>query len=203
MDTTKERILEAAVSLMKTLGKEGLTVDAAAELAGVTRKTVYNHFSGREELVDSAAMAWVDRTLASLRALADDPGLSLPAKLNAVIERGLMEMRTSGRITRSPRLEAELLTPVAAKRELEQRLRSFIGGIVRLAQDAGYVRPEFGSERLTLVIMNVVEGLCLSERPDDSSYNPTEVLKDSLRAILGGVLTDKGRIDLTDLVPLS
>ncbi|HOX92242.1 MAG TPA: TetR/AcrR family transcriptional regulator, partial [Spirochaetales bacterium] len=170
MDTTKERILDAALSLMKTLGKDGLTVDAAAELAGVTRKTVYNHFSGRDALVDEASMTWVDKNLAALRSLASDPVLNPPAKLSAVVEYGLSVMRQSGRITRSRRMEAELLAPAAAKRELEQRLSEFISEIVQLAQDAGYIRPEFATSRLTLIIMNIVEGLCLSQRPDDSSY---------------------------------
>mgnify|MGYP002352204883 CR=1 FL=1 len=43
LDTTRERILEAASAIIKESGPEGLTVEAAADLAGVSRKTIYNH----------------------------------------------------------------------------------------------------------------------------------------------------------------
>lgn len=198
MDETKARILEAATSLLKTMGIEGLTVEAAADLAGVSRKTVYNHFANRYALVDEAATAWVDKTLSSLKTIADDPSLNVAAKLNAVVERGFAEMRAGGRLMRRPHIQTGAGNLLTARQELAARLRAFIVAIVEEAQSAGYVRQGFDTGRLSWVIINMVEGLMLSEEPDDLPFSKIDVLKDSLRAILGGVLSPKGAADLRD-----
>lgn len=200
MDATKEKILEAAISLLKTLGKEALTVDAAAELAGLTRKTVYNHFASRENLVEEASLAWVNRTLALLTSIVADPELTLPEKLNRTIEQGLNEMRSGARLTRSPRLEAELQAPAMAKRELEERLFAFIKNFVSMAQAAGYIQNKFTSHRLALIIMNIVQGIFLSNHPDTEENALVDIFKDSLQAILGGVLNEQGRTELKEIL---
>ena len=72
MDPTKENILQSALNLMKATGKEGLTLEAVADLAGITRKTLYNHFSGREEIIEEASMLWIESTLNSLKEISED-----------------------------------------------------------------------------------------------------------------------------------
>lgn len=196
MDPTKEIILESALKLMKSTGKEGLTLEAVAELAGVTRKTLYNHFSGRDEIIEEASMLWIETTLSSLKTIAEDSNLSMAEKISTVMIQGLNEMRSGSRLTRSPRLEAALLSPAKTKITLEKRLHQFVSEIVGLAQKAGYIKKEYEAESLTLVILNVVEGLCLTEPMEDSPYSATDILRLSLRAILAGVLTDKGLEDL-------
>ncbi len=199
MDPTKENILQSALNLMKATGKEGLTLEAVADLAGITRKTLYNHFSGREEIIEEASMLWIESTLNSLKEISEDASLSMAEKINLVMEQGLNEMRSGSRLTRSPRLEAALLRPAKTKIALEKRLHQFVSEIVCLAQEASYIKKEFETESLTLVILNVVEGLCLTEPMEDSPYSATDILRVSLRAILGGVLTEKGLGDLKTL----
>lgn len=199
MDPTKENILESALKLMKSTGKEGLTLETVAELAGVTRKTLYNHFSGRDEIIEEASMLWIDTTLSSLKTIAEDSNLSMAEKISTVMIQGLNEMRSGSRLTRSPRLEAALLTPMKTKIALEERLHQFVFEIVELAQRANYIKKEYETESLTLVILNIVEGLCLTEPLEKTTYSPTDILRVSLQAILSGVLTEQG---LEDLKPL-
>ena len=199
MEPTKENILESALKLMKSTGKEGLTLEAVAELAGVTRKTLYNHFSGRDEIIEEASMLWIETTLSSLKTIAEDSNLSMAEKISTVMIQGLNEMRSGSRLTRSPRLEAALLSPAKTKITLEKRLHEFVFEIVDLAQRAGYIKKEFETESLTLVILNIVEGLCLTEPLEKSTYSSTDILRVSLQAILSGVLTEQG---LEDLKPL-
>ena len=41
---TRARLVDAAAQLLATLGYEGTTLDAVAEVAGLTKGTVYYHF---------------------------------------------------------------------------------------------------------------------------------------------------------------
>uniref|UniRef100_UPI0026E9ED34 TetR/AcrR family transcriptional regulator n=1 Tax=Gracilinema caldarium TaxID=215591 RepID=UPI0026E9ED34 len=71
-DATKERILTAAQNILKQRGAESLTMESTAELAGVSRKTVYNHFQNRFELFDAAVARWMRHVLDGVEGIAAD-----------------------------------------------------------------------------------------------------------------------------------
>lgn len=189
-DTTKDRILEAARNIMRSVGAEGLTVDAAADLAGVTRKTVYNHFEGRQALVDEALSSWMGNTLASLETLANDPGLAFVDKLNTIVERGFAELRAGGRILGRPRSERTDTPEV--HQGLRNTMRLFIERLVTNAADAGLIQAEFDPRRLSWVFINIVEGLIFLENIDDEPFSKADILGDSLQAMVTGILSPEG-----------
>ncbi|MBU0926490.1 MAG: TetR/AcrR family transcriptional regulator [Spirochaetes bacterium] len=191
IDVTRDRILDAATVIIRDSGPEGLTVEAAADLAGVSRKTVYNHFNGKFALIDDAAAAWTGRTLALLQEIAGDGSLSFVPKLNAIVERAYSELKSAGRmIVRSP-FAARPDLP-GFKAELQSKLQAFIEEIVQDAIDEGIVRPEFTARRLTYAITNVVVGLTVLDSIDDEPFTRLDILKDSLKAFVGGILTPSG-----------
>ena len=55
---TRERLLESAVAAFLDSGFEGVTLDQVAQRAGVTSGAIYNHFSGKSDLLFEAAR-WV------------------------------------------------------------------------------------------------------------------------------------------------
>ena len=50
-DLTRERILEAAIDCLNDEDLEQLTIEGVAAKAGVTKRTIYRHFSTREEML--------------------------------------------------------------------------------------------------------------------------------------------------------
>lgn len=50
---TRQRIIEAAVELHESFGRQGATISAIADRAGVGRVTVYRHFSDYEAIIDA------------------------------------------------------------------------------------------------------------------------------------------------------
>lgn len=191
VDATKSRIAEAATAIIRELGPEGLTVDAVADLAGVSRKTVYNHFDGKFALIEGAASAWTGKTLESLQAIADDPTLAFIPKLNAIVERGYADLRAGGKLMYGRDSSIGLERP-GFRTDLKASFRGFIEGIVRDAKAAGLVRPEFDIRRLTFAIINIVGGLTILDGLEDESFSRVDILKDSLKALVGGILTAEG-----------
>lgn len=55
---TRRRITEAVVELHRTVGPANTTVTEVAELAGVGRVTVYNHFPTEADLIDACSTHW-------------------------------------------------------------------------------------------------------------------------------------------------
>jgi AcrR family transcriptional regulator len=50
----RERILEAAISIIETEGETGVRVDRVVEAAGFTKPVLYHHFADREDLLVQA-----------------------------------------------------------------------------------------------------------------------------------------------------
>ena len=59
MDRTRERITHAAVELHGTIGPAATTMSGVAELAGVTRATLYRHFPNEEALFTACSADWL------------------------------------------------------------------------------------------------------------------------------------------------
>jgi AcrR family transcriptional regulator len=59
MDRTRERITRAAVELHGTIGPAATTMSAVAELAGVTRATLYRHFPNEVALFMACSTDWL------------------------------------------------------------------------------------------------------------------------------------------------
>ena len=53
-DRTRARIIATAIELMRQGGEGVVTIRAAAAVAGVTERTIYRHFKGRDALLRSA-----------------------------------------------------------------------------------------------------------------------------------------------------
>lgn len=191
IDTTKERILEAAAAIIRDSGAEGLTVEAAADLAGVSRKTVYNHFDGKYALINDATSAWTGRMLTALQEISDDGSLPFVPKLNAIVEYAYAELKNAGRMINGNAFATQAVVP-GLKFALQRKLYSFIEEIVQKAVDEGLVRSEFSAKRLTYAIINVVAGLTVLEGVEDEPFTRVDVLKDSLKAFVGGILTPSG-----------
>ena len=61
MDETRQRIVEAAVHLHGTAGLAATTIAAIADLAGVTRLTVYRHFADEAALIGACSAHWMSQ----------------------------------------------------------------------------------------------------------------------------------------------
>jgi len=81
---TRERIISAANALFYNDGIRGVSVDAVAAKAGVTKRTLYYHFRSKDDLV-AAYLAGRDQpNLALFRQWFSDAGGGLPDKVEAI-----------------------------------------------------------------------------------------------------------------------
>lgn len=72
----RRRLVDAAVQVVERVGLEGARLSHVAELAGVTRQTVYRYFGDADDLFQSAAALVAGGFLERMRAAAaapDDP----------------------------------------------------------------------------------------------------------------------------------
>lgn len=81
---TRERIVAAAASLFYAQGIRAVSVDAVAEKAGVTKRTLYYHFTSKDDLVAAYLEARDQPNLALFRRWFDEAEGGIAAKVRAI-----------------------------------------------------------------------------------------------------------------------
>ena len=186
-------ILDAAMMLFPSRGYDGVSVDAIAQQAGVSKLTVYSHFADKEALF-AAAVTECCAQLLPHRLFEPDPKLPVSEALfqiaRAVIDLMMDERAISlHRVMISQAGQNRRLTeiffsagPRAALLEMESFLRQADAtGSVRVA-DPTRAAEHFFCLLKGLRHMRVLVGLCAVPTSTERDEHVREVVKVFLRA---------------------
>jgi AcrR family transcriptional regulator len=83
-DTTRDKILDAANRLFYGKGVRAVSVDAVAEKAGITKKTLYYHFRSKDDLVEAYLVSRDQPNLAAFAKWFEEAEGSLADKVQAL-----------------------------------------------------------------------------------------------------------------------
>ncbi|MGJ4941812.1 TetR/AcrR family transcriptional regulator [Bradyrhizobium sp. HKCCYLS1011] len=83
-DPTRARIIQAASALFYSEGIRAVSVDAVADKAGLTKKTLYYHFRSKDDLVAAYLAARDQPNLALFKRWFDEADGGLPDKCAAI-----------------------------------------------------------------------------------------------------------------------
>jgi AcrR family transcriptional regulator len=136
-----EAILDAAEALLAR--RSHASIAAVASEAGVSRVTVYAHFSTREQLLEAVVERAVRRATAAIEATAPDQGSPVEA-LDRLIAASWLEL---DRHTGIASAAAEQLSPAALRRTHEAALRA-VHALVERGRDEGAFRRDVPADWL-------------------------------------------------------
>jgi AcrR family transcriptional regulator len=131
--STRDRIISAASKLFYSDGVRAVSVDAVAEKAGLTKRTLYYHFASKDDLVAAYLAARDQPNLASFKRWFDETEGELPAKVRGIFRnlarsarhpkwRGCGFLRTSAELANMPGHPA-IRIGAAHKKKFESWLR--------------------------------------------------------------------------------
>lgn len=83
-DVKREAIIQAATQAFQEFGVNGTSMDKLAELANVSKRTVYNHFATKEELVMHLVTQQWQRAILNVNTKYD-PAVALDTQLKELI----------------------------------------------------------------------------------------------------------------------
>jgi len=152
---TRALLMEAARRLFAEQGVEATTIRQIADAAGVTERTFYRYFEGKEGLVAGDALAWIDMLNQAIRGRPPEEGpyLAVRRAMASVAGRA-RELDGAPLWTFGDRPRRRALLPRASLRPL-QRLETSIADAL-LARDPAALRdlagpdpdPRFAAELL-------------------------------------------------------
>lgn len=144
--SARERIISAANKLFYSDGIRGVSVDAVAAKAGLTKRTLYYHFRSKDDLVAAYLASRDQPNLALFKRWFDETEGGLPAKIEAIFRnlarsaahpkwKGCGFLRTSAELANMPGHPA-IKIGAAHKKKFEDWLRVTFeaGGIASASQ---------------------------------------------------------------------
>lgn len=148
MRNTRERLLEAAITIIEAEGEDGVRVDRVAEIAGFTKPVVYHHFADREDMVIAALS---ERYYRSISFAVDEIKFAAArcrtaAQFVEVLQKAIESFSTpEGIHRRQLRIEAlgaAVSRPVlqASLIEANRRQAEAFGEVLQIAREEGWLR---------------------------------------------------------------
>jgi AcrR family transcriptional regulator len=178
-EATRQKLYEAAVTLIAEQGFSATTVDEIAERAGVAKGTVYYNFASKSVLFEELLRHGVGLLTASLREAAEqterDGGSKVDA-LDAMIRAGL------GFIARYPSFTqlyvAELYRTNRAWQSTLMVVRQQVNAAIEDVLQAGVAGGEFSPEIDVRLTAAALVGMVLVAALDWQSFQPERSLDD-------------------------
>jgi AcrR family transcriptional regulator len=190
---TRLRILRQGRADFFAHGYTSFTMDALAAELGMSKKTLYVHFAGKDEIVGAV----IDDLAAEIRADADalfrNRNLNLAEKLRGFAE-GMVE-RMAGLNPRTVRDLQRFAPKLYAKVE-EVRgttLPYVFGRFVEDGRDAGLIRTTVPSGFAIEFFLQAMQGMMHPTTLERMRTSPRELIPTAIDLFFGGLLTSAGR----------
>ncbi|MDJ0896622.1 MAG: TetR/AcrR family transcriptional regulator [Alphaproteobacteria bacterium] len=167
--STRERIVSAAAKLFYGEGIRSVSVDAVAEKAGVTKRTLYYHFRSKDDLVAAYLASRDQPTLALYERWFDESDGPVGDKIKAMFDgfaraatspkwKGCGFMRTTAELASTPGHPA-----VKAGASHKKRFEAWLAG--RLAGE-GVGEPESAARKIVVLLDGAASVMLIHRDPD-------------------------------------
>ena len=184
---TVESLLSVAVEVFNVRGYDGTSMEDLAKAAGITKSSIYHHFSGKEELLRMS----VTRALDGLFAVFDEPAAregAAVARLEHVVRRTCLELVSNlPHVTLLLRVRGN----TAAERDALTRRREFdhrVAGLVAEAIAEGDLRPGLDPRLTARLVFGLVNSI--SEWYHPQSEEPEAQVAATLADAVAGLVFD-------------
>jgi AcrR family transcriptional regulator len=193
-DKTRQRILATAGRLFFSRGFAKVTVDEIAAELGISKKTLYQHFAGKEALLREVVRGMINDVAAEVEALLGDDRMDFIDQLI-----GLMRLMTA-RVSRLSKSFADDMQRHAPElwREVEQfrykKVMANFGRLVRKGQAAGAIRRDVDPELLTMIFAATIQGVVNPQTLARLPYTASQLFQAVGKTMFIGILTEKAKI---------
>lgn len=190
----RSRILSVAEEEFRTQGYSKTTMDHLAELLGMSKKTLYEHFRSKEQLAEAMIKELSD-AIAKIQIEVLDSDANTIEKLyriGAEMQKCLLTLTSVKLLTDLRRNAPELWQKIKEVRN--KKIRTLWNNLMTEGKHKGYFRKELNTEVFITIHMASVEKLLDTEFMLTNELTFAQSRADLLDIFLHGILTEKGRI---------
>lgn len=188
----KTKILKGAEELFMRFGVRSITMDEIARHLGVSKKTIYQYFTDKDDIVSSVTSEHLIRERAQFEEMAASSRNSVEelVKISFCLKENLKGMNPSLLFDLQKYHQKAWRVWVDFKNKFirEAVVRNLKAGI-----EQGHFRPEINPEILAIVRLELIQLGFDEQLFSRDRFNLPEVQVHILEHFIHGLLTDKGR----------
>lgn len=192
-DEIRLRILDGAREKFLRFGFSRVTMDEIASSAGISKKTLYQHFPGKEQLLRTMIRMLMKEVGAGVRKLIMDSKIDFVEKQKRLMT--FMGMHLS-RIGLPFVQDLKKYNPGLWK-EIEDyrrvKIQENLGRNIREGVEKGVFRRDVDSGLLLLMYLTLIQNMVNPDMVSTLNYTPFEMLDAIFKVMFEGILTDKAR----------
>ncbi|MGR3811589.1 TetR/AcrR family transcriptional regulator [Jiulongibacter sp. NS-SX5] len=187
---TKERIVEKSIELFFSRGIRSVTMDDIASELGISKKTIYQHFSDKTTLVYEVSKSFLSEEKCREQEIArksSDP-------IDEVILHSRVMREIFLKINPGVLYDLQKYYPKAWKlyKEHKTYFRKSLEDNIRKGMEKGYYRSEIDPSILSFLRINAVEWAFSPEAMPNGNGNILKVQMEFMDHFIRGIVTEKG-----------
>jgi len=190
MDTLT-KIMNAAVELFRRYGFKTITMDDVARHAGVSKKTLYQHFANKQEVINESVTWYKNHLFELCQQIFDSSGNAIEAMVGLM---SLME-QTFRQMNPIAMMELQRYYPEGHQRFRETLLTQDVEVIrknIERGIEEGLYREEINADLMAKIYIETSVSLCMSPVLLNDRYDLHVVNNELMEHFLYGLMTPKG-----------
>ena len=188
----KERILKGTEELFMKYGVRSVSMDDIARHLSVSKKTLYQHFADKDEIVIKVSQAHCERNMQASNEITDSAENAIDelAKFSVMLKQQMEQLNPSLLFDLKKYHSKAWMVWVDFKHKVIQEsvVRNLTQGIAE-----GHFRPELNSEILAIARIVMVEAAFDDQLFPRDKFNLVEVQSQLFDHFVFGLCTEKGR----------
>lgn len=189
---TRQRILEIAIAQFARFGVRTITMEDLARQAGVSKKTIYQEFEDKKDLVKAVFAAILEQDRKRLAFISEQGD----GVIEHLVQTSKMMRERLTSINPLVILEVQKYFPEAwnlFETFKQETIQQDLIKVLERGKDLGYFRPEIDSRILARVRLTQVTSAFDPKNFAEPDYNLVEEQMIVLDHFLHGIFTEKGR----------
>jgi AcrR family transcriptional regulator len=189
----KHRIIEGAEELFFKFGVSKVTMEEIADALGMSKKTLYQYFSSKDELVKVVSDKALSESNDFMSAVTCDTNLNVSEKLKQMMN---FIATMYARMGRSLLHDLRKNFPEIWKAVHEHRRRCILKDFGKMVHDGvqeGVFRQDIDESLLISIYLNTVESMLNPDVLAELPYTPAQVFAAISKIMFEGLLTQAGR----------
>lgn len=186
--TKKDAILERSTDIFFKFGLSKISMDELADQIGISKKTIYNNFGSKENLLEQIIFSSMEGLLDYISDLFTSNNKTILEKIYLAINH-LYQHYTNFEIPSKFDANAARIIFSPKCVSLNGQIQAVIEELAIAAKKSGIVKESIDVKMIPYVFLNSIRGLATWEKPESIGFTKIELLKFSIGIILDGILT--------------
>lgn len=196
-EEVSRRVLETASEQYMRLGFSAVTTDETARAAGISKKTLYQHFPSKDALLRSVVRAHCEKHNSAIRSICRDATCSIAKRLKRMIS---YISNVFGELSPAIVHDMRRSAPEAWDDVEENRRRCIqedFGALLKEGRERGDFRKDVDPKVFMMIYAETLRNVVNPQAFAQLGVPPARVFETVYKVLFEGMLTDKARKEYT------